>query len=94
MRATFKEEKSKMAYIQKPENEMYDANKMPMMNCIPQEMVIRNVRLAAAYVPFQNLCELFKPIEALKKGTAFPELYSPYEPRDKKHKENKAYECD
>lgn len=47
--------------------------------CIPQETVIRNVRLAAAYVPYQYLCELFSPVEALKKGTVFPELYSPYD---------------
>jgi hypothetical protein len=85
-----------MAYILKPENEMHDANSncMPKMNCIPQETVIKNVRLAAAYVPYQKMCELFKPIEALKRGTAFPELYSPYEPRDKEHKSYKTSECD
>ncbi|MBL4935657.1 spore coat associated protein CotJA [Clostridium sp. YIM B02515] len=83
-----------MAYIAKPDGEMYDANCMPMMNCIPQETVIKNVRLAAAYVPYQFMCELFRPIEALKRGTAFPELYSPYEPRDKKYKSPKSYECD
>lgn len=53
-------------------------------NCIPQETVIRNVRLATAYVPFQNLCTLFTPLEALKRGTAFPELYSPFDGEDKK----------
>ena len=46
--------------------------------CIPQETVICNVRLARAYVPFQRLCNLYNPKEALNKGTAFPELYSPY----------------
>ena len=86
--------KANMAYIRKPENEMHDANCSPKMNCIPQEMVIRNVRLAAAYVPWQNMCELFNPIEALKRGTAFPELYSPYEPKDKKHKSYKDSDCD
>ena len=55
-----------------------------MSNCIPQELVIRDVRLAAAYVPYQRLCTLFTPIEALKRGTAFPELYSPYTGEDKK----------
>lgn len=65
-------------------NEMYNVRPTPMMDCIPQEMVIENVRLSAAYVPIQFLCELFNPIEALKKGTAFPELYSPYNPKDKK----------
>lgn len=53
-------------------------------NCIPQETVIKNVRLAAAYVPYQKLCTLFSPLEALKRGTAFPELYSPYDGEDKK----------
>jgi len=56
-----------------------------MNDCIPQETVIRNVRLAAAYVPYQKLCTLFSPIEALKRGTAFPELYSPYDGEDKKY---------
>ncbi|NMB95588.1 MAG: spore coat associated protein CotJA [Clostridiaceae bacterium] len=46
--------------------------------CIPQETAITNVRLARAYVPFQRLCNLFSPEEALEKGTVFPELYSPY----------------
>ena len=54
-----------------------------MSNCIPQETLIRDVRLATAYVPYQKLCTLFTPIEALKRGTAFPELYSPYEGEDK-----------
>lgn len=51
--------------------------------CIPQETTIRNVRLAAAYVPYQKLCTILCPIEALKHGTAFLELYSPYEGKDK-----------
>lgn len=55
-------------------------------HCIPQEMMINNVRLAAAYVPFQKLCSLFVPMEALKRGTAFPELFSPYKARDKKYR--------
>jgi hypothetical protein len=55
--------------------------------CVPQETVIRNVRLAAAYVPFQFLCKMFSPLDALRKGTAFPELYSPYNIDSKyKHK--------
>lgn len=61
-------------------------------NCIPQEMFIENVRLAAAYVPYQQLCELFNPIDSLKKGTAFPELFSPYDKRDKNYKPYKLYE--
>ena len=66
-------------------------------NCIPQETVIKHVRLAAAYVPYQKLCTLFTPLEALKKGTAFPELYSPYDGEDKcnkleSNKKERAYE--
>ena len=66
-------------------------------NCIPQETVIKNVRLAAAYVPYQKLCTLFTPLEALKRGTAFPELYSPYDGEDKcckleSNKKERAYE--
>ncbi|MFL0251133.1 spore coat associated protein CotJA [Clostridium neuense] len=54
--------------------------------CIPQETVIANVRLASAYVPFQKMCSTLPPVEALKKGTIFPELYSPYS--SKKRSEN------
>lgn len=46
--------------------------------CIPQEMTITNVKLANAYVPFQKFCSLYPPLEALMKGTAFPELFSPF----------------
>jgi len=55
-----------------------------MSDCIPQETTIENVRLAAAYVPYETLCVLFPPMEALRRGTCFPELYSPYEGEDKK----------
>lgn len=51
--------------------------------CIPQEEVIDNVRLAAAYVPWQCMCNIFCPVEALMRGTVFPELFSPYDGRDK-----------
>ncbi|WP_243143400.1 spore coat associated protein CotJA [Clostridium estertheticum] len=61
-------------------------NVLTMDNCIPQETVIKNIRLAAAYVPYQKLCTLFSPIEALKRGTVFPELFSPYEGQDKKYR--------
>lgn len=54
--------------------------------CIPQETIITNVRLASAYVPFQKMCSNLPPVEALKKGTIFPELYSPYS--SKKRSEN------
>lgn len=56
--------------------------------CIPQETMINNVRLAAAYVPYQKLCTLFSPIEALKAGTAFPELFSPYDKKNENSKRN------
>lgn len=35
--------------------------------------------LAEAYVPFQYYDKSYTPMEALKKGTLFPELYRPYE---------------
>lgn len=60
------------------------SNYSSLETCIPQETVIRNVRLAAAYVPFQKLCTLLSPMEALTLGTAFPELFSPYEKKSKK----------
>lgn len=68
------------------DKKIYITNCPPIDTCIPQELVIRNVRLAAAYVPYQQLCTLLSPIEALKHGTAFPELYSPYEGINKKYK--------
>jgi hypothetical protein len=52
-------------------------------SCIPQETIIKDVRLAAAYVPYEKFCTLFSPLEALKKGTAFPALYSPFEKEKK-----------
>lgn len=60
-------------------------------NCIPQETTIKNVKLARAYVPYQKLCKLLYPIEALKYGTAFPELYSPYDVKKEKEKCSCAY---
>jgi len=33
-----------------------------------------------AYVPNQELCELFSAKEGFAAGTIFPELYLPYEP--------------
>lgn len=57
----------------------YNVNKLcPPQPCIPQETVLRNLKLARAYVPFQKFCTIFSPEEGLKKGTAFPELYEPY----------------
>lgn len=36
--------------------------------------------LATAYVPFQEYTRTFEPMEALQKGTIFPDLYQPYDP--------------
>lgn len=47
-------------------------------DCIPQEMVLKNVKLAQAYVPFQFLCSTFSPESSLMKGTIFPPLWDNY----------------
>ncbi|HOJ10077.1 MAG TPA: spore coat associated protein CotJA [Clostridiales bacterium] len=60
------------------ESSPYHGGMYQQYQCIPQELVIRNVKLARAYVPFQKLCSLYPPEIALHKGTVFPELYSPY----------------
>ncbi|WP_435788793.1 spore coat associated protein CotJA [Clostridium sp.] len=67
------------------ENKSNMSQSPSMSNCTPQETVIKNVRLAAAYVPYQILCTLFSPLESLKHGTAFPELFSPYKGEDKNY---------
>ena len=51
--------------------------------CVPQETVIKNVKLANAYVPFEKMCTTYTPMRALEEGTAFPELSDPYEREDK-----------
>ena len=38
------------------------------------------LKLATAYVPPQPYTKQFSPEEALKKGTLWPELYTPYPP--------------
>lgn len=70
-----------MSSIRRPIDDYRDQNSLI---CIPQEMVIENVRLAAAYIPFQYLCDLFNPHETLVNGTAFPELFSPFNQKDKR----------
>lgn len=47
-------------------------------DCVPQETVIKNVKLAHAYVPFEKLCTTFTPLSGLRKGTIFPPLYNVY----------------
>jgi Spore coat associated protein JA (CotJA) len=76
------------------ENIRYEKEARPikcykMSQCIPQEMAIQNVKLAAAYVPFQKFCSTSSPVEGLKRGTIFPELYSPYDGKNKKHKHHR-----
>lgn len=40
-----------------------------------------NRELAVAYVPYQIYGETYRVVEALYKGTLFPALYRPYDPR-------------
>ncbi|MCR1898738.1 spore coat associated protein CotJA [Irregularibacter muris] len=40
--------------------------------------------LARAYVPYQCYTKAYPPMEALRKGTLFPELYRPYEYKEEK----------
>ncbi|OPJ58060.1 spore coat associated protein CotJA [Clostridium oryzae] len=75
-----------MMNYMRPDADMLDMYCPRMDKCIPQELTIRDVRLATAYVPFQKLCNTFSPIEALKLGTIFPELYSPYNKKAKNYK--------
>ncbi|NPV89379.1 MAG: spore coat associated protein CotJA [Firmicutes bacterium] len=39
-------------------------------------------QLARAYIPNQTYNERWQPMEGLKRGTIFPELYRPYEKMD------------
>lgn len=72
-------------------DDMKKLSSQPSGKCIPQETVIKDVLLARAYVPFQKLCTLFSPMEALKRGTAFPELFSPYDRKEKKNRADIRY---
>ena len=42
----------------------------------------KNAMFGHAYVMDQKLNKIYSPEEALKKGTTFPELFSPYSPGD------------
>lgn len=58
---------------------------IPDSECIPQETAICNVKLATAYVPFQELCDTYDPLVGLKRGTIFPSLsglYRSYETKE------------
>lgn len=37
-----------------------------------------NWTIAMAYVPWQNMNQLYEPAQALRKGTLFPELEKPF----------------
>ena len=43
---------------------------------------LKNAMFGHSYVMDQGLKKTFSPEEALKKGTVFPELFSPYSPGD------------
>lgn len=51
----------------------------------------KTMLLARAYVPFQRLKQVYSPSEALKRGTLFPELYMPYDEREKMVEEGVYY---
>ncbi|GEA15827.1 hypothetical protein E308F_20710 [Moorella sp. E308F] len=38
-------------------------------------------QLARAYVPWQRFTNRWDPMEGLARGTIFPELFQPYQPR-------------
>lgn len=46
-------------------------------------MEARKARLARAYIPFQVWSEIWPWEVGLDKGTIFPELFSPYSPRER-----------
>ena len=55
----------------------YKQPHMTMPATVP--LIVPNAQLAVAYVPIQCFTVSFSSQEALKMGTMFPELYSPYE---------------
>ncbi len=65
----------------------------PQRNFIPTVIPIPRYRytpLAKSYIIFQDLKKLYSLDEGLDKGTIFPELYIPYDPR--KHEGGHKYE--
>lgn len=42
------------------------------------------MELARAYFKIQQYTKKLPPLDALLKGTVFPELYQPYEPREQR----------
>ena len=57
------------------QNRYPDMYTRPDGACVPQEMVIKDVQLASAYVPFEKLCMTYTPLKSLMVGTAFPPLH-------------------
>jgi hypothetical protein len=55
-----------------------DMNMPGTGSCVPQETVIKDVKLAHAYVPFQKMCATYMPLEGLIMGTIFPPLTGLY----------------
>ena len=49
-------------------------------NMLPNKQFpyVDTFKLGKAYVPYQTMVCVMEPEEGLKKGTIFPELYSPY----------------
>lgn len=43
-----------------------------------QAQALQHLKLARAYVPFQVFTTRFDPMEGLRRGTIFPELFMPY----------------
>lgn len=51
--------------------------------CRPHPEYIKVCRLARAYVPMQQMCDIFCAEKSLKHGTVFPELFMPYDSDEK-----------
>lgn len=51
----------------------------PIDACIPAVPARDDsMELAKAYIPYQQYVNSYPPMEALDRGTMFPELFSPY----------------
>jgi len=54
-------------------------------NMVPNKLFpfVDAFKLGKAYVPYQTMSCIMDPDKGLKKGTIFPELYSPYSSKEK-----------
>ena len=50
-------------------------------NCVGRIPVMEFTGFGKAYVPAQELCEMYAAKDGFVRGTLFPELDIPYEPR-------------